>query len=404
MRAEISPPHGDPQRRALDERVLTWMGENDWKRDDERFDALARELFAFQFEHCTPYGRFCRARGADPASVSNWREIPAVPTGAFKEARLISFPEERTIKVFRTSGTSTAVRGALHLDTLDLYEASLLPSIGRFVFPDIGAGQSIAMRILAPDPEEVGDSSLSHMFGTAVAALGSPGSGFEPRLEAPLSDELAAFFEQSRAVEHPIAICGTAFAFVHLMDAAREHGLGPFSLPPGSRIMETGGFKGRSREVARSELYLGLSQLLGIPESHIVNQYGMTELGSQFYDSTLFETLMTDAPGPRRKLGPPWTRVRIVDPETMAEVPAGEAGMVIIHDLANTGSIAAIETADLGRTLAADDARLEGGFEILGRAPGAETRGCSIAADALLESARANDHPDGPLDEKRHDE
>jgi phenylacetate-coenzyme A ligase PaaK-like adenylate-forming protein len=107
----------------------------------------------------------------------------------------------------------------------------------------------------------------------------------------------------------------------------------------------------------------------------IVNQYGMTELGSQFYDSILREPDTE-----RRKIAPPWVRVRIVDPESGRESPPGEAGIVVITDLANTGSVIAVQTADLGR-------RIGDGFEVLGRSPGAEARGCSIAADELLTGA-----------------
>ena len=139
--------------------------------------------------------------------------------------------------------------------------------------------------------------------------------------------------------------------------------------------METGGFKGRSRALPREELYAGIEARLGIPAARIVNQYGMTELGSQFYDSVLRE------PGaPRRKLAPPWTRVRIVDPLRGEPVPDGRAGAIVVHDLANTGSVLRVQTADLG-------ARAGDGFEVLGREPGAEARGCSIAADELLGGA-----------------
>jgi acyl-CoA synthetase (AMP-forming)/AMP-acid ligase II len=113
----------------------------------------------------------------------------------------------------------------------------------------------------------------------------------------------------------------------------------------------------------------------------IVNQYGMTELGSQFYDSVLAY------PGePRRKLGPPWARVRIVDPETGLDAVPGEVGMIVVHDLANTGSIAAILTEDLGRFVSGGVGAEAGnvGFEVLGRHPDAEARGCSIAADLML--------------------
>jgi hypothetical protein len=101
----------------------------------------------------------------------------------------------------------------------------------------------------------------------------------------------------------------------------------------------------------------------------------MTELGSQFYDSVLREP-----EAPRRKLGPPWARVRLIDPASGAEVSGDAIGMLTIVDLANTGSVLAVQTADLGR-------RVADGFEVLGRGPGAEERGCSVAADAMLGEA-----------------
>jgi hypothetical protein len=106
-----------------------------------------------------------------------------------------------------------------------------------------------------------------------------------------------------------------------------------------------------------------------------VNQYGMTELGSQFHDSVLrFPS------EPRRKLGPPWTRVRCLDPETGVECAPGAPGRIAILDLANTGSVCAVQTADLGQ-------RRGDGFEVVGREAGAEARGCSLAAEAMLERA-----------------
>ena len=146
--------------------------------DEARFDALALELFAFQFAHCPPYARFCEGRGRTPATVRGWREIPAVPTGAFKEVALRSFPPERTCKVFRTSGTSTERRGALYLDTVTLYEASLLPTFERFVLPDLDPDARARFAVLAPSPGEAPDSSLSHMFGAVVARRGAEGSRF----------------------------------------------------------------------------------------------------------------------------------------------------------------------------------------------------------------------------------
>ena len=366
----------DPARAALDARVLAWLREPATRdgaagRDDERFDALARALFAFQFEHCAPYRRFCAARGRTPATVQHWHEIPCVPTGAFKELALHSFPTARTCHVFRTSGTSTEQRGALHLDTLELYEASLLPSFRRGVLPDLAPGARARLRVLAPAPAEAPESSLSHMFGVVVRELGDEQSGFDVRGGALDVRGLREALEAACRDAVPVALCGTAFAFVHLLDALAADDAA-LRLPVGSRVMETGGFKGRSRAVSRAELYAEIEAALGVPPGRVVNQYGMTELGSQFYD-----TVLCDPDAPRHKLAPPWTRVRIVDPETGDDAEPGAVGIVQIVDLVNTGSVAAIQTADLGRTIG-------DGFDVLGREPDAEARGCSIAADEML--------------------
>lgn len=363
-------------RRALDVEIEKWMNEagidSRWLMDDARFSALAHELFAYQYENCAPYRRFCDGRDVRPANLGTWTRIPLVPTGAFKEVALRSFPAEKTLCTFRTSGTSMGRRGELHLDSLALYEASLLPTFRRFVVPELETGgEPLLIRVLAPPPEELGDSSLSHMFGKVVAELGAPGSGFDIESGELRAGNLIARLRRAQEDRTPIVLCGTAFAFVHLVDALAEHGA-ELALPEGSRIMETGGFKGLSRELDRAALEALLERALGVPSEWVVNQYGMTELGSQFYDSNLRH------PGePRRKLGPPWARVVIIDPETRKPAKPGAVGIVAIYDLANTGSVMAVETADLGRCVG-------DGFEILGREPGAEARGCSIAADELL--------------------
>lgn len=366
----------DPQRSQIDAAVLRWIREvalnTEFSPDPERFDALALELFDHQFRHCLPFRRFCELRGRTPKDVTCWREIPAVPTGAFKELALRSFPESRTLLTFRTSGTATASRGELHLDTLDLYEASLRASFAYFMLPDLDAlGGRIALRILAPDPSRAADSSLTHMFACLIRSHGANPSAFDWDEDGLRVDELLAAIEVVSAANRPVALCGTSFAFVHLLEELERRGRS-LCLADASRIMETGGFKGRSRELLREELYSGLEKRLGVPSCRIVNQYGMTELASQFYDSVLREPNE-----PRRKLGPPWAAVRVLDPRTDLEVEDGETGILTITDLANTGSVLALQTADLGR-------RVGGGFEILGREPDAEARGCSIAADEML--------------------
>ncbi len=371
-------------RAALDRELLDWMAEPEWQRDETRFETLALGVFAHQFHHCPPYARFAEARGCTPERVTDWREIPPVPTGAFKEVALRGFSPAETVKTFRTSGTSGQKRGALHLDTLALYEASLLASLETLLVPDRrsksaegGQSEPIHIRVLAPSATEMPESSLSHMFETFVAKFGSRASGFDIVEGHLCIESLIEHLQHAQESGEPVLLCGTAFSFVHLLEKLGPQGR-EFCCPPGSRLMETGGFKGQSREMPAADLYAGLERLLGISPSHMVNQYGMTELGSQFYDS-----VWIDPEGPRRKIGPPWTRVRLLDPETGLEVKPGEPGMVVIYDLANSGSVAAIQTADLGRAVP-DPGGGPTGFEILGRRPGAEARGCSIAADEML--------------------
>ncbi|MCH8083782.1 MAG: hypothetical protein IH885_06065, partial [Myxococcales bacterium] len=277
----------DPRRSGLDRRVLEWMREPRWSYSEKRFEELALELFAFQFEHCEIYRRFCEGRSQTPGDVKTWRQIPAVPTSAFKEADLRCFPADNTTHCFRTSGTSTDVRGTLHLDTLELYEASLLPTFCHFMYPEFLLPDDRAViRVLAPSQIEQPDSSLSHMFGVVLDALGESGSDFDVENGELLFDRVLTVLVESAASDVPITLCGTAFAFVHLIDHMAQRGV-LIGLPSASRIMETGGFKGRSREIPRVELYTELKRVLGIPAERIVNQYGMTELGSQFYDSVI---------------------------------------------------------------------------------------------------------------------
>jgi acyl-CoA synthetase (AMP-forming)/AMP-acid ligase II len=355
-------------RRALDARVLELIAEGPLGPvDDARFGALALELFRHQLEQNAPYRRLCEAFGIARGQVSHWREIPPVPTGAFKEARLACFPAAEEVRTFRTSGSTGERRGELHLDTLELYEASLAATFGAFVCFDV---ERIRFLVLAPSLTAAPDSSLSYMFDAAVRRWGTQQSRCYLRPEGWDPAELIADLE---SVREPVAVVGTAFAFVHLLDALAERG-SRLALPEASRVLETGGFKGRSRSVEREELHAAIADSLGVARSQIVNQYGMCELGSQFYESTLRDRAPT-----RTKRVPPWVRTRVVDPETLDELPPGAEGLLIHYDLANTGSVLAVQTSDRGRSI-------EGGFEVLGRLPGAESRGCSIAADALLQS------------------
>ena len=173
----------------------------------------------------------------------------------------------------------------------------------------------------------------------------------------------------------PVMLLGTAFNCVNLLDHLSQCDLA-FALPPGSRIMETGGYKGRSRTLEKRELHALISKHLGIPASHIVSEYGMSELNSQAYDCAITgQNPEVEEPDPDTKSRafrfPLWARARVVSPETGREVADGETGLLQIFDLANTFSVLAVQTEDLA-------VRRGNRFELLGRAAPAEPRGCSL--------------------------
>jgi acyl-CoA synthetase (AMP-forming)/AMP-acid ligase II len=337
---------------------------------DAAFNSLALELFGLQFEHNAPYRRLCQARNASPEDAADWSRIPAAPTAAFKELELSCLPPEERTTVFYSSGT-TGQQRSRHFhngQSLALYRASLTPWFEANVM-DCGCGiEDWQLSILAPAPEQAPHSSLVHMFETVRRRLGSPGSAFLGQAAADgawsLDLEAAtAALESSVRSARPLLLLGTAFMFVHLLDHLAKHGL-ELELPPRSRAMETGGYKGRSRAMPAGELRALITRRLGIPPARIIREYGMSELSSQAYAP----------PGaPRAFRFPAWARVKIISPETGREAAEGETGLLRVFDLANVFSVLAVQTEDLavGR---AD------GFELLGRAALAEPRGCSLMA------------------------
>jgi hypothetical protein len=361
---------------ALRKRVLAAFTQPiDQSLADQSFDALARDIFAWQLERNRPLAAYCGRRGISAASLSHWTEIPPIPTAAFKEVPLLAGKPSAAETVFRTSGTTrgTEKRGTHYILDLSIYHAALLPIFVAWLMPD---GVRPTMLSLVPPPHELPDSSLAHMIATVIQHVGAHGSGWFASVQGGIhQDELAHTLRDAVDGDLPVCLLGTSFSFVHWTDGLRARGE-RYTLPMGSRLMDTGGSKGKSREVSADALRATYGELLGIPAEACINEYGMTEMTSQFYDSTL------RLPGPRRKIAPPWVRTRVVDPDTLAPCATTRPGLLQHFDLANLGSVMCVQTEDLG--IIVDD-----GFQVLGRAAGAQPRGCSIAMDELLSATRA---------------
>ncbi len=343
---------------------------------DADFDALALDIYAYQLAHNTPYRRYVGSLGAGIVPRS-WREIPAVPASAFKDATLATFDPLRSELVFHTSGTTTESTGKHFVERAALYDASLLAGFDRFMLAD---GARLRYLSVVPNPRQKPHSSLGYMMGHVGVLRGDGKAAYFLSDDSQTGDvaiDTAGFgkaLDLAIAAGQPVCIAGTAFGLVALIDALDSAGR-TFVAPPGSRIMETGGFKGRVRVVERPELYAALTRTLGIAARDIVAEYGMTELLSQFYDS--HESRDSDV---RVKAAPPWLRTMILDARGH-EVPDGETGYLRHIDLANRSSVLAIDTEDRGY-------RVPGGIVLLGREIDAPARGCSLDAESLLDARR----------------
>jgi hypothetical protein len=365
----------DPQTdvQFIQEEVQQFISKNN--TTEEEFNGLALKLFAFQYEQNQAFRRYCRKRRVSPVSVSHYSEIPPVPIAAFKETTLSCCPIEEAQAVFMTSGTTNPEqRGKNFHKDLEVYDASMKRHFKDYILPDL---EKIKMAVLFPPEKEMPNSSLAHYLQLAISNFGAPNSAYV------ISDNqfdmvhLIDLLRDSEKYGEPVLIIGATFSFIHFLDHCQQEGI-QFTLPQGSRLMDTGGAKGRSREMDPAQLKHSLKELFSTAEINCVNMYGMTELSSQFYDRSLRDDYLK-YPIRTAKAAPHWVRTLVVDPETMTRKPQGEQGIIVHYDLANVNSVFAIMTEDLG-------IETEDGFHLLGRASGAEAKGCSLAVEQFLSS------------------
>ena len=340
------------------------------KHADAEFNGLALMLFTLQFQHNPAYQKICEARKVSPNSVHHWSAIPALPTAAFKELELTSLSPAQRTHAFHSSGTTgqTPSRHFHNAESLAVYEASALAWFRFHIAP----GKHLAL--LTPPPAQAPHSSLVHMFEIVRREFHAPAGSFLGRLAADQTwtldfEAVVRALEEACQKNESLVMLGTAFSFVHLLDQLAESNL-RFKLSPESRVMETGGYKNRSRVLPREELHRLIEERLGVPRPRVVCEYGMSELSSQAYDQSFSGSRFT--PHVSRAFHfPPWARAQIISPESDREVADGETGLLRIFDLANVFSVLAIQTEDLA-------VRHGDGFELLGRAKLSEPRGCSL--------------------------
>ncbi|MGH7879465.1 MAG: hypothetical protein ACREQD_08215, partial [Candidatus Binataceae bacterium] len=338
----------------------------------ERFEQLALRVFRYQVENVPAYRSFAVSLGVEPAAVQRIDQIPAVSTLAFKYAQMESVEALPTAeaRLFLTSGTTIGVeeRGRHLVLRPEIYRASALGHLRRMLFPD---GRRLAMLALHPTADLLPESSLSQMISWCCEEFGTADTVCVATREAIDIASAIDFLRGCVRTGAPVCILATTAACAKLFAAIAESKL-PLALPAGSRLMDTGGAKGQLAPLSGEAVIAAAARGLGLAPARVINEYGMTEMCSQLYDATPFNSDRRETAEARVKLAPPWLRPFALDPASLRPVADGAPGLLAFFDLANVGSVSMLLTEDLGVVG-------DGGVRILGPAATAEARGCALA-------------------------
>ena len=316
-----------------------------FKLDKTGFERIALEVFRFQQAQNTVYRNYLDVLGIDPASVLNLDQVPFLPVGFFKTHDILT-TEFTPGLIFESSGTTGSVTSRHLVKDISLYEESFSKGFEM----QYGPVSDWCIIGLLPSYLEREHSSLVYMVNHLVRQTGHANSGFYLHEYA----QLASVLEQLEKAKQKTLLIGVTYA---LLDFAER-----YPLPLKSTIiMETGGMKGRRREMIRKEVHDQLKQAFGVPVIH--SEYGMTELLSQAYSK-----------GEGVFNCPPWMKVVVREEEDPFLNKSEGTGIINIIDLANVYSCSFIATDDAGKLYP------DGSFEVLGRVDGSDIRGCSLLA------------------------
>ena len=345
--------------------------------EHREFDELALAVFAHQYEHVPLYRRLCELRGIQPGDVSLWRDIPAAPADLFKEQELVA-DGSPAVRTFASSGTTQGPeRPSRHIlgeRDLALYRRSSLAHFAAMAMPDSPGPMTVIL--LGPGAATHPSSSLGHMYQFVIEEFGCRETSSTALFDAAGTLDAGGAIEsleRAAAGTRPVLLLSLRSTITAVIEALRDRRLA-LRLPADSRLVHTGGNKG-GRTMSRAGILKAAWRFLHIPSYHCIEEYGMTELLSQFYDVAL-RSRWSGRNDARSLVGPAWTRTLVVDPATLSPVGPGERGILRHFDLANCGSVSAVQTLDLG-------VQAGRGFDVLGRASGAEARGCSQLLSGL---------------------
>ena len=310
----------------------------------KEFHKTAMKIFRYQFEHNEVYQKYCLLLQKDPSNVKHLTEIPFMPIEFFKTKEILSSldPIQET---FTSSGTTGLATSKHHVTDLSFYEYSFRNGFSKFY----GNIEDYAVLALLPSYLERDGSSLIYMVNDLIEGSNHPDSGFYLDDYEALAKKIIELDSDGQNV----ILIGVTYALLDLIELQK------FNLK-NTIIMETGGMKGKRKEIIREELHQILSEGFGVPKIH--SEYGMTELLSQAYSlgDGIFEC-------------PPWMDILIRDTEDPLTILEDEkTGGINVIDLANFNSCSFIATQDLAKKYA------DYSFEVLGRFDNSDIRGCNL--------------------------
>jgi hypothetical protein len=317
-------------------------------KTQEDFWETTLGIFNYQYRNNKIYNEFVTLLGRGDGLVRTIADIPFLPVEFFRNHKIIT-GEKPVEMIFESSGTTGVIPGRHYICDLKLYEASFMRTFRLFY----GEPEDYLIIALLPSYSEREGSSLVYMADKLIKESRYPGSGFYKDK----TDCLLNAIKKGQEEGARILLLGVSFALLDLAERESPDLSGVI-------IMETGGMKGRRKELTRSELHNILKRKLKVNNIH--SEYGMTELMSQAYSS-----------GDGIFYSPPWMKIVIRDPQDplcLYDQP-GKTGGINIIDLANLNSCSFISTGDLGKLH--DD----GGFEVLGRFDNSDIRGCNLLAE-----------------------
>lgn len=312
-------------------------------KTSEDFERLALEIFLFQYENVSLYRNFCNLLNTNVSEVKKIEDIPFLPIQFFKNHKILAkgFSEQT---IFTSSGTTGSITSKHFVADLKLYEESFLNAFKK----QYGNPSDYLILALLPSYLEREGSSLIYMVESLIEKSNNQNSGFYLYEVEALIEKLKFLEENNQKT----ILIGVSYALLDLIEKKS------FQLK-NTIVMETGGMKGRRKEMIKEELHEILQNGFGVEKIH--SEYGMTELLSQAYSK-----------GDGIFSCPPWMKILTRDTEDALTYTVGKTGGINVIDLANLYSCAFIATQDLGKTFS------NGTFEVLGRFDSSDIRGCNL--------------------------